>query len=348
MKGLQARFTVGWFANRHWLSVGLVGLTSLVLYVFFFLRPYPLLVHYAVPLLDLGKLTDRSVAAAREFAVVFLLLFALCYLAYLLCRRFSSRWGLLLVFLFALLCGLALVFVYPITAADVFEYIAYARIAVFHGTNPHLYMPADFAGDPFMLYPAWPHITSPYGPLWTHLSVPIGVLGGPSLLTYLLLFKSLALGVHLLNSGLIYAILMRWRPPYALAGTVLYAWNPLVLFESVANAHNDGLVIFFILLAVYLHLRGKFALALPVATCSFLVKLPTAVLVPLFFVAAWKTLGGRAARLRVLSVGVLLSVALVVLLYAPLWEGRATLGWLGRGDLFTSSPATVVVLVLRQ
>jgi hypothetical protein len=337
-----------WSANWRWWWLVIFGLASQALYLHFFLRPYPLLAYYAVPLLDLGKLTGRSHTAARDFAGAFLLLFALCYMGYVLCRGRSSRWGLLIVLLFASLCGLALVLVYPITAADIFEYIAYARITVHHGANPHVYRPADFPDDPFVRYSAWPHITSPYGPLWTYLSTGIGMLSGSSLLTYLLLFKALALLVHLLNSGLIYSILRHWRPSYALAGTVLYAWNPLVLFESAGGGHNDGLVMLPVLLGVYLFVRGRFGLAIPAAALSCLVKMPTIIVVPLFVVGGWRALSGMKNRLTAVAGGVGLAVAVVLLLHAPWWEGRDSLGWLARESLFTSSFATVAVLALRH
>jgi len=349
---LREWLTQGWAAclnNWHWLSLIPLGLASQFLYLEFFLKPYPLLALYDVPLLDLGKATDYSHAAGRDFAVAFLLLFALCYAAYLLCRGRSSSFALLVVLLlFAFLCGLTLFLVYPITAADVFEYIAYARILIHHGANPHLFRPADFPEDRLMWYSAWPHITSPYGALWTYLSGVIGLLSGSSLLTYLLLFKGLALAVHLMNSGLIYASLARWRPSYALAGTLLYAWNPLVLFESVAGGHHDGLVVFFILLAVYLFVRGRFALAVPVAALSCVVKMPMAVFVPLFAVGGWRALSGHRNRVRLMAFSVAVTVALVVLLHAPLWEGWRSLGWLAREDLFTSSFAALAVLALRQ
>jgi hypothetical protein len=342
----------GWGARwpEIWRSCCLlcIGLASQWLYLHFFVRPYPLLGYYGVPLLDLGKLTGWSHAAARDFAVAFLLLFALCYAAYAVSRARSSWQGLLIVLLFALLCGLALMLVYPITAADVFEYIAYARITVTHGANPHVFRPMDFLDDSFMWYSAWPHITSPYGPLWTYLSTVIGMLGGPSLLTYLLLFKGLALGAHLLNSGLIYCILGRLKPSYALGGTVLYAWNPLVLFESAAGAHNDGLVMLPVLLAIYLFVRGRYGLAIPVAALSCLVKMPTVIVLPLFIVGAWRALAGKRSRLRVIAVSVAATVGLVLVLHAPLWEGWKSLGWLSRESLFTSSFATLAVLTLQH
>ncbi|MGB9300016.1 MAG: hypothetical protein WCD51_05435, partial [Anaerolineae bacterium] len=162
------------------------------------------------------------------------------------------------------------------------------------------------------------------------------------------LFKGLALAVHLMNSGLIYASLARWRPSYALAGTALYAWNPLVLYESAAGGHNDGLVVFFVLVGVYLFARGRFALAVPVAALSCVIKMPMAVVVPLFVVGGWRALSGKQNRAWVMAFSVAVTVALVLLLHAPLWEGLDSLGWLAREDLFTSSFAAVAVLALRQ
>jgi hypothetical protein len=346
--GSSGRDGAAWSASRPGLWLVPIGATSLLLYLWFFLKPYPLLAYYAVPLLDLGKLTGYSHAAARGFVLAFLLLFALSYAAYVLCRGRSSSLGLLLVLLFAFLCGLTLVLVYPITAADIFEYVAYARVTVYHGLNPHLYRPMDFPDDPLMRYSAWPHITSPYGPVWTYLSTAIGVLSGSSLLTYLLLFKGLALAVHLLNSALIYLTLRRWRPSQALSGTVLYAWNPLVLYESAAGGHNDGLVVFFTLLGVYLFVRGQITLSIPAAALSCLVKMPMAIVVPLFLVGGWRASSGRKNRLRTVALGLTLALVLIILLHAPWWEGRRSLGWLAREDLFTSSFATLAALALQR
>jgi hypothetical protein len=334
--------------NWQWLGLILIGLTSQLLYVRFFLKPYPLFTYYDVPLLDLGKIAGYSFDGAFDFAAAFFLLFTLCYMAYVLCRGQSSPDFLIVILPFAFLSGLTLVLVYPITAADIFDYLLQGRVMAYHGANPYLYTPLNFPLDPFLRYSAWPFITSPYGPLWSYISAGVTLLAGSSLLSNLLLFKGLALVVHLLNAGLIYAILARWQPAYALAGTVLYAWNPLVLFESAANAHNDGLMMFFILLAIYLYLRGRFALAVPIAVCSCLVKLPTIILAPLFFLGGWRALSGGGSRRRFLIVSGSLTAALVLLLYAPLWEGLASLSWLERQEMFTTSFAAVAFLFLRQ
>src|SRR5207237_7777178 len=41
-----------------------------------------------------------------------------------------------------------------------------------------------------------------------------------------------------------------------LAATLCYAWCPLLIWEFGNNAHNDGMVAFWILVALWCHLRG--------------------------------------------------------------------------------------------
>jgi hypothetical protein len=336
--------------NWHWLGLALAGLTSQLLYLRFFLKPYPLLTYYDIPLLEAGKITGRSFEAAFNLATAFFLLFVLCYTAYALCRGHSSPKVLVLVFLFALVFGLTLVFVYPITAADIFDYVSQARILSHHGANPYLHAPADFPNDPFLPYCAWPWKPTPYGPLWIYIASGVTRLAGSSLLANLLLFKGGALLIHLLNAGLIYGILARWRPSYALAGTLLFAWNPLILFESAANGHHDGLMVFFVLLAIDLYLRGRFTLAVPAAMCSYLVKLPTIILVPLFLLGGWRALseGGSKLRLQFLIVSGLLTAGLALGFHAPLWEGLESVTWLGHQHMFTSSFGALAVLSLQK
>lgn len=324
-----------------------MGLASQLLYTRFFLKPYPLLTYYAIPHLELGKITGRTFEGAFDFATGFFLLFVLFYAGYVLCRGHSSLAPLVVVLLFTCLYGLTLVFVYPITAADIFDYVSQGRTMAHHGANPYVASPLDFPNDPFLPYSAWSWRTSPYGPLWSYVSAGITRLGGSSLLANLLLFKGAALLIHLLNAGLIYDILARWRSSYALAGTLLFAWNPLVLFECTANGHNDGLMMFFVLLAIDLYLSGRFALAVPTALCSSLVKLPTIILVPLLFVGGWRALSGWTSRRRFLITSGLLTVTLVLFLYGPLWEGLASVRALENTRMFTSSFATVAFFALR-
>ena len=43
----------------------------------------------------------------------------------------------------------------------------------------------------------------------------------------------------------------------------LFLWNPLLLWEMAANAHNDGLMLLLGLLGIWLFVTGRDLLALP-------------------------------------------------------------------------------------
>jgi hypothetical protein len=126
----------------------------------------------------------------------------------------------------------------------------------------------------------------------------------------------------------------------ARAGAFLFLWNPLLLWEMVGNAHNDGLMIVGGLLAVWLLLRGNLVLVLPALIFGALVKVPLIVIGPLLFVMVWR-------RRKVAAIeGFWLALALAAVVYRPFWEGLNTLTALRRTDLFTASLGSVVRLAL--
>ncbi|MBK7202047.1 hypothetical protein [Candidatus Amarolinea dominans] len=59
---------------------------------------------------------------------------------------------------------LCLVFTYPLTAGDLFDYLALGHLTVFHDANPFTQFPGQFAFDPFVRYAAWRFFPSAYGP----------------------------------------------------------------------------------------------------------------------------------------------------------------------------------------
>ena len=76
-----------------------------------------------------------------------------------------------------------------------------------------------------------------------------------------ILIKFAWLLIHFLNAGLIYQIAKSTAadPRYAL---FVFAFNPLILLEELANGHNDGPLILFGLLAVLAVQRGRGGLAI--------------------------------------------------------------------------------------
>jgi alpha-1,6-mannosyltransferase len=184
--------------------------------------------------------------------------------------RLSERWiiGLTLVFMVTLLLMPGLL------SSDVLAYIAFGREAAQAGINPYLTSPWDAIAF-------GPQHASPYGPLWTDLSVALAWLTSQQpMLQQALAYRVLGAAAHLVNCFLIARLVANDGVETRRFAVLLYAWNPLALLELVGSAHNDGLMLTFVLLGLWLLKGGsRWWLALAAIWLGALVKWVPAVLV---------------------------------------------------------------------
>jgi hypothetical protein len=292
------------------------------------------------PLLDLGKITGYSWRSAVAFALLIASLYVLYGFGYRLAVRGQASTAPIFVF-GAVFCATMLA-AYPATAVDVFGYVAHGRLEAFHQANPFVVGPAAFPGDTILPYLAFPREPSQYGALWVLLGTALASLAKANLLTDVLLYKLVGAAAHLLSAFLILKTAPRLGATDCLARgcALVFLWNPLLLWEMVGNAHNDGLMMLGVLLAVWLLMTNRDLLVLPALALAALVKVPVVILAPLFCVAVWQK--NRATAIE----GFWLALVLAVLVYRPFWEGLDTLTALRRTDLFTASLGSVLRLAL--
>ncbi len=179
---------------------------------------------------------------------------AVMYVSYLFAfayapKRLPRRWTIAAV----LVANVVFFLAPPMALTDIFNYINYGRMEIVHHLNPYTTYPVlEPHSDPSYALSNWHELLSPYGPLFTLLTfalVPLGVaasfwtikaiLIGTSLGTILLVWKC----AKLLDRDPVKAI-------------VLVGLNPIVLVWGLGGDHNDFLMVFFIVLAFYLLLRG--------------------------------------------------------------------------------------------
>jgi len=225
------------------------------------------------------------------YGVGLLFVLAFLFLVYVrmlhLARRRAGQPGQIgMVLAGVLLFSLPLIFCPYLFSRDIYSYIMYGRIAALYGANPAIAAPIAYAHDAYFQYlVSWKDIPSVYGPLWTLLSHGLTLVverAGGGLWLYLLAYKLVMLAAHFANTLLIWRILSGARPERQLAGTLLYAWNPVVLIEFVGSAHNDVLMISLILLAVLCTQLGYWRSAVAALVAAALVKWIAAVLLPLW------------------------------------------------------------------
>lgn len=333
---------------------------SFLLYLSGLVLPYSLFTCVAHTPTSFPEIAQRRPLAAVAFLTTFLALFGLYALVYRTCRRHPRQVSSALILLCGLALALLLIFTYPVGAGDVVDYVTHGEELFYYRENPLVVPPGQLPDTAFARYSAYRMAPSNYGPLWTWISaLVVGALGRESLALNLLGFKGVAIAAYLAQALLIDAVLRRRHPDWAPAGLAFFAWNPLVLYEFAANGHNDAAMMAFALLGIYFWERRRPMLMTAAFTLSFLVKIPTVPLLPLFLLAyacdvrnparsAAECRQRASASLRRFLPAVLLSGALVALAYLSLPDPLAALTNLSsRSGLLTHSLPAVLSLTLR-
>ncbi len=326
----------------------LLAALSLAIYVLAFVRPYSLFEWWTVPHLDISKIARWDTRAALGYLLAMFTLFGLYWLAVGRARgrHRALAWGIVIAGAIAF-CA-ALLFLYPVDAVDIFDNIIRGRMQTLYGANPFYQVPNGFRQDPFYPYAGWYTITSAYGPGWELLSRVLAGLAGNGIIANVIVYKLLnifAFGGITLLIGL---LLQKYAPERALYGVVLFAWNPLVLYTAVGNGHNDVVMVFFIVLAFYLVARGHFTWAALAMTAGALIKFIPILLLPLILFAAIKRLKDWRARLSFLLLTGGACQILIVGSIIPYWHGGDMISVTRRGEMFTTSLPTWLVIGLER
>jgi hypothetical protein len=198
------------------------------------------------------------------------------------------------------------------------------------------------------------------------LSGLIGRFAGDSLWANVLAYKGLAWMGYLLSTILVASILRRISPARALSGTILFAWNPLVLMEGVANLHNDMLMIALLLGGIWALSRVReewravgatvgggqkliFGLmGMILLTASILIKFIPLLFLPFIFLYLLSTIDGNR---RKIGIGLLLIVPILLLsfyYFRIFWEWpQITAAFIRRIEMFRMSLSSLTKEVLQ-
>jgi alpha-1,6-mannosyltransferase len=317
---------------------------------------FPLLPYVdQLPLPDIRSFTP-SLAAGLVYGIWLLLLYALYGLAALTIERLPQPPGLGWLLATAALLGLPQLWAFPINATDLYRYFVRGRVFSIHGENPFTTAVATLPHDPFwQLAGEWATATSPYGPLWELTAAGITAVVQENLVAGLLLFKLLGLLIHLANGALIWHILGTVNRQRQASITLLWLWNPALFNIFVIDGHNDGLMIFWLLLGYLVWQRGERPLlAFLLMVLAPLTKPIGLLALPFFFLGMWHTVtaeNGRLllARLRFVLLGISGSLLLVWLSFwpfgSPLDLAHRLLDEAAGGGF---SPLTLLYLLLLQ
>lgn len=181
-----------------------------------------------------------------------------------------------------------LVLGYPAFSHDVFNYLFNAKMVWAYQANPHIQVAADFPQDLWLRFMHNVHTPAPYAYGWTGLSLLPGLATITNNLKLSLLAMKLFIGLFWVGQLWALAKLVERYFPKERWRWFLFAFNPLVLVETLVVGHNDVVMMFWALLSYWLLKKSKrllskeFLGSLVFLGFSISIKYATVVLLPLW------------------------------------------------------------------
>ena len=237
----------------------------------------------------------------------------------------------------------------PFYATDIFYYADSGRLFGVYRQNPYLIPPSTFSQGDLTHFDYWSKTVTNYGPVWTLISGLLILIAGGTPFAATLVFKLLGAVSVAASALLIRTILRELRPDFADFGAFLFLWNPAVLLEGVANAHNDILMVPLLLVSILLLIKKRPVWGfIPLVLATLIKYLPA----PLagFYVLVRLHPQGTNLRKRLVTVLwlILVGIALTILAWMPFWAGAQTLSSLYRrltGQFMAGPIPSLVVFI---
>ncbi len=263
--------------------------------------------------------------------------------------QFSLNDPRMIILVFGLLFGFTLIWLYPITAYDLFLYVLRGRVWAIYGESPMLTPITQFPNDPHLDFGGeFANNLSNYGPLWEIL-----VQGPFRLGTNAMVPGSVSLKLIVLLAYLLSAILIGWfavpqgSKNSSLAALTFFAWNPLILMQGLGNGHNDLVFMLFMVLGLVLWQRNWWAVAAAALTFAVLAKVAAIFFLPLFGVVLLRnepTWQGRVLKgLGAIAIGGILAL-ITYAIVGPLSETLQGMSTLNTRRGFAIASGTRMVL----
>ena len=302
---------------------------------------------------DLGLATDAYLSREKTGYLELVILLACMFVIYGLATLYvflHTEYSLnknfhRLIWLGAVIGGCIYLFTPGILTSDIYSYASYGRLIAFYSANPYFVPPSAFPNDAIYNWVYWKNTVSIYGPIWTGISVLLSFVSGTGQMGVIFTFRVFALAAHLLNIALVTATLrsMQRTARIVTVGTLLYAWNPLVLTESSLGAHNDVFMVTFLLLGLLFCAQAEVnaTLARPrgyippllAFTSATLIKFSAAPAIAVFIIALFcytaRFTGRQNGRLSwrpavvTGAIASCISVGVIAVLYGPFWFGHS-------------------------
>ena len=323
------------------------ALGSLAIYLLAFTLPTNLFTLYQRDSLIGGLLRQAGLYGFLRISVAFISIGPLYFVAHRAAHQTSSKTAWMIVIGGTLAFITMFLFMAPLDARDIYDNIFHGRILGVYGANPFHDLISSFPHDPFFKYPWWKNSPSAYGPLWETLAGITAWLAGNGIITNILAFKILPGIFHLTSMVVAVSFLRRIQPQHALSGALLLGWNPVLLYETWGNGHNDIAMIFWVLLAALFISQKHYSLGTLSLVAGTLIKFIPVLLIPTAMLIGYHRMDNLKSRFWFIVKTSLAGAFLIMIAYVPFWNGMATFSIARRMQLFTTSIPAVMYRILK-
>jgi len=181
--------------------------------------------------------------------------------------------------------GVMLLFSYPAFSKDMFNYMFTAKTFFIYHKNPYAVIPLQFQGiDPWLGFMNWTHLPSAYTPLWILTTIPAYLFGFGYFLFIMWNIKAIAVVSYVVTIAGIWYVMGLYDKKKSTLAVSIYAFNPLVIYETLVSGHNDSLMMAVVICSIYFLKKNAVWKSWILWSISVAVKLMTIFLFPIFFV----------------------------------------------------------------
>lgn len=217
------------------------------------------------------------------------------------------------VLIYVLVVSAIFAIMLPWTSSDIFYYMGVGELDSRYHQNPYYVTMKEYneneIDDTIFEQGAkgyWANTTVVYGPMAQLIFKLCTAISFKNVDISLAVFKLLNLVIHLVNCYLIYKLSNK-------KFAVLYGLNPFILLEFLANVHNDIIVVFFVLLALYMLKRKKIVPSVIFLAIATGIKYFTILLLPVIIIYHFRKEEKLSIRfLKCFQYGILFAVILVL------------------------------------
>ncbi len=220
---------------------------------------------------------ENRIILAKVYLALLTILFLFQFALFI--PRIYKKIKIKTFFLVAGITSFIYAFSFPFLSRDIFSYYFYAKMALFYKVNPFIIAPIDFM-EKDLFVGLIHNIASPYlygrgFLLYTMLLMVITTFN--KVVTYFILYRLLN-WIYFFLGGLMIYKLVKDKRIFA-----IWFFNPYILIEWLMNGHNDTMMAFFFIVAVYFFYRKKWIRAGISYLFSILTKFVSILALPVIF-----------------------------------------------------------------